>query len=60
MRICDVCVVNYKCTGEGKYQVTVWNLKLVSEEMQQVGIVQSNSSMHHYECIALCKELSGD
>ena len=36
MRICDVCVVNYKCTGEGKYQVTVWNLKLVSEERQDL------------------------
>ena len=34
MRICDVCVVNYKCTGEGKYQV--WNLKLVSEERQDL------------------------
>jgi len=67
IRAVSQSMTSYKCPTLGAGKTTVQLLYLLfkssnhkhqQQKKQKKNPIQSNNSMHHYECIALCKDIS--
>ena len=62
MLSCSSCVFTFREKNAKNCDIsaTVWPISVKFSTVMRNAIlpVQSNSSMHHYECVALCKDIS--